>query len=50
MVESLKLKFDMEQSADTSNFRKGDIVIVYPYMEGNVPNACAQMVNRASIK
>lgn len=50
MVESLKLKFDMEQSADTSNFRKGDIVIVYPYREGNVPNACAQMVNRASIK
>ena len=50
MVESLKLKFDMEQTADTSNFRKGDIVIVYPYREGNVPNACAQMVNRASIK
>ena len=50
MVESLRLRFDMEQTADTSNFRKGDIVIVYPYREGNVPNACAQMVNRASIK
>ena len=50
MVESLKLKFATEQSADTSNFRKGDIVILYPYKMENVPNACAQMVNRASIK
>ena len=50
MVESLKLKFAEEQSADTSNFRKGDIVILYPYKEDAVPNACAQMVNRASIK
>ena len=50
MVESLKLRFAAEQSADTSNFRKGDIVILYPYREGGVPNACAQMVNRASIR
>ena len=50
MVESLRLRFAFEQSADTSNFRKGDIVILYPYKEGCVPNACAQMVNRASIK
>ena len=49
MVESLKLRFATEQSTDTSNFRKGDIVILYPYKEGEVPNACAQMVNRASI-
>ncbi len=50
MVESLQLKFAFAQSADTSNFRKGDIVIVYPYHEDSAPNACAQMVNRASIK
>ena len=50
MIESLRLKFAFEQNADTSNFRKGDIVILYPYKEGGVPNACAQMVNRASIK
>ena len=50
MVESLRLGFDMEKNADTSNFRKGDIVIVYPYRDGTVPNACAQMVSRASIK
>lgn len=50
MVKSLKLRFASEQSADTSNFRKGDIVILYPYHRGAVPNACAQMVNRASIR
>ncbi len=53
MVESLRLSFDnecgIEQSVDSSNFRKGDIVILYPYRDGTVPNACAQMVNRASI-
>ncbi len=50
MVESLSLKFATEQSTDTSNFRKGDIVILYPYRNMEVPNACAQMVIRASIK
>lgn len=48
-VTSIKLRFLEMQSADTSNFRTGDIVILYPYKEGDVPNACAQMVNRASI-
>ena len=50
MVESISLNFAREQSADTSNFRKGDIVILYPYKADTTPNACAQMVNRASIK
>ena len=48
-VESLQLKFSEARSVDTSNFRTGDIVIIYPYSLGCVPNACAQMVNRASI-
>lgn len=48
-VESLQLKFSEARSVDTSNFRTGDIIIVYPYRLGCVPNACAQMVNRASI-
>lgn len=48
-VERLQLKFSEARSVDTSNFRTGDIVIVYPYSLGCVPNACAQMVNRASI-
>ena len=49
-VESIRLRFATEQSTDTSNFRRGDIVILYPYKAGSVPNACAQMVNRASIR
>ena len=48
-VDSVTLAFDGEQSADTSNFRKGDIVMLYPYHRDSVPNACAQMVVRATI-
>ncbi len=48
-VASIKLHFLEQQSADTSNFRIGDIVILYPYTKGETPDACAQMVNRASI-
>lgn len=49
-VESVTLRFPEAQSADTSNFRKGDIVILYPYAPGSTPQACAQMVIRASIR
>lgn len=48
-VSGIRLKFSTEQSADTSNFRVGDIVILYPYREGEVPAICQQMVNRATI-
>ena len=48
-IERLQLKFSTARSVDTSNFRLGDIVILYPYRHGEVPNACAQMVHRASI-
>lgn len=48
-VTGIKLRFQKKQSADTSNFRIGDIVILYPYQEENIPDACAQMVSRASI-
>lgn len=48
-VTSIKLRFLEPQSADTSNFRIGDIVILYSYKEGDVPNACADMVHRSSI-
>lgn len=48
-VTSITLRFLEPQSADTSNFRIGDIVLLYPYKDGEMPNACAQMVNRASI-
>lgn len=51
-VSGIKLRFNEPQSADTTNFRIGDIVILYPYnysKDTKVPNACAQMVHRASI-
>lgn len=48
-VASITLRFLEPQTADTCNFRIGDIVILYPYQKGEVPDACAQMVNRASI-
>lgn len=48
-VTAVKLRFCEKQSADTSNFRTGDIVILYPYEEGKMPDACADKVNRASI-
>lgn len=49
MVTHVTLTFKEPVTADTSNFRTGDIVLLYPYRNGEVPNACAQMVNRASI-
>lgn len=51
-VSGIKLRFNEPQSADTTNFRVGDIVILYPYNYNKgtkVPNACAQFVHRASI-
>ena len=48
-VTDVTLKFADTQDTDTSNFRTGDIVILYRYRHGEVPNACAQMVHRASI-
>lgn len=48
-VTGITLRFNETLSADTSNFRIGDIVILYPYRYGCEPDACAQMVNRASI-
>lgn len=48
-VTEITLSFNEQMSTDSSNFRPGDIVIFYPYSADNVPNACAQMVNRASI-
>ena len=49
-VASVSLDFGNKQLADTANFRIGDIVMLYPYKPGDTPNACAQMVFRASIE
>ncbi len=48
-VSSIILDFTEPQSSDSTNFRIGDIVILYPYSSENAPNACADMVTRASI-
>ena len=48
-VEKIRLDFPEAQSADTSNFRKGDIVMLYPYPKGRGPQACRQMVIRCII-
>ena len=48
-METLSLRFAEAQSADTSNFRIGDVVILYCYKDGEEPDACARMVNRCSI-
>lgn len=49
MVEKVKLLFGDGTDTDMSNFRTGDIVVLYPYAKGGIPDACAQMVFRASI-
>ena len=50
--EIIALLSSDDMATDSSNFRIGDIVIVYPYNYNDTtlqPNACAQMVHRASI-
>ncbi len=49
-VHSVTLNFSNAVSADTTNFRTGDIVILYYYKKGDVPDACANMVFRATIE
>ena len=48
-VSSVILDFNEPQSADSTNFRIGDIVILYSYSQDEVPNACSDIVIRASI-
>lgn len=51
-VSGVRLRFAEPEDADTTNFRVGDIVILYPYNYSDntkKPDACAQMVHRASI-
>lgn len=48
-VERVTFAFGPGQSVDGTNFRRGDIVLLYPYRIGQEPDACAQMVHRGSI-
>lgn len=49
-VTGLLARFPKQMSTDTSNFRRGDIVLLYPYKNNKEPRACAQMVIRGTIE
>ena len=48
-VESVELGFSETVAGDMSNFRVGDIVILYPYAEGQEPDARRSVVHRCTI-
>ncbi|MGN0234162.1 MAG: ATP-dependent helicase [Bacteroidaceae bacterium] len=49
-ISGLTARFPKQLSTDTSNFRRGDIIFLYPYKNNTEPRACAQMVIRGSIE
>ncbi len=49
-VERVVLTFKEHDDNDMSNFRNGDIVILYPYDEGKEPDVRRSMVFRCSIE
>ena len=49
-VERVELGFGEKPDFEVSNFRTGDIVILYPYTEGEEPDARRTMVFRATIE
>lgn len=49
-IKSVVLKFSENEDNDMSNFRIGDIVILYPYAEGTEPDARKTMVFRCTIE
>lgn len=48
-VDSVMLHFDDTPDHDVANFRRNDIVILYPYKPGHEPDARRTMVFRATI-
>lgn len=50
IVKSVTLKFSEKADNDMSNFRTGDIVILYPYERGKEPDARKTMVFRCTIE
>lgn len=49
-IKNVVLKFSETEENDMSNFRTGDIVILYPYAEGTEPDARKTMVFRCTIE
>ncbi|MBR3434161.1 MAG: AAA family ATPase [Bacteroidaceae bacterium] len=48
-VSQVVLRFQPDTLNDMSNFRPGDIVILYSYQKDSIPDACQTMVFRCSI-
>lgn len=49
-IQLVELQFSDDSCNDMSNFRVGDIVILYPYEQGQEPDARRTMVFRSSIE
>lgn len=49
-VDNVILNFAEQDTNDISNFRKGDIVILYPYVKGTIPDARKTMLFRCTIE
>ena len=49
-VDKVILSYKEQQDHDISNFRKGDIVVLYPYTDGEEPDARQSMVFRSTIE
>lgn len=49
-VQHIELSFSEDANNDMSNFRPGDIVILYPYRPGTEPDARSTMVFRCTIE
>lgn len=47
--EDIVFRFDGGHDADMSNFRVGDIVMFYPYRQGDEPDATATLVFRCTV-
>lgn len=49
-VDDVVLHYSDDEAYDMANFRKGDIVILYPYNVGEVPDARRTMVFRGTLR
>ncbi len=49
-VSEITLQFAEEQESGTSDFRSGDIVILYPYNDGETPDVRRSMTLRCTVK
>ena len=49
-IRSVELGFSENEDNNMSNFRVGDIVILYPYTQGKEPDARKTMVHRCTIE